>query len=137
MMSTTATAADATPIVISGTRWETQWVDLRYSSLPQWRRLAAHIPDGRVMLAGENFFDDDEQAREAGQQLGRPWASTTLAGRLYVELDAIRYDRRGDEQALERLQAIEDVVRATVAAAHDPAMRDGIANPAAAGSCSR
>jgi hypothetical protein len=136
MMSTTAAAAD-TPIVISGTRWETQWVDLRYSSLPQWRRLAAHIPDGRVMLAAENFFENAEQAKEAAQQLGRPWASTTLAGRDYLELDVIRHDRRGDEQALERLQAIEDVVRATVAAAHDPAMPNGIANPAAAGSCSR
>jgi hypothetical protein len=112
-------ADETSPIRIAGDRWTTQWVDLRYSTLPPWRRLAAVLTDGRVCLATKNVFKSHDQVTLAGNKLGRPYALLEHAGHDYAELDVFRVALADDAAGLEQLRAIEAVVRETIAAAAD------------------
>jgi hypothetical protein len=127
--------AQTRPALIAGDPWSIRWIELRHTAIPQWRRLTALLPDGRVLIAALNVFASEEAAKKTGESLQRPWASASRGGHLYVEMDVCRHAKGIDDLARDRLDMIAAVVRGTAEVDCDLSRPNGIAagaEPAAA-----
>ncbi len=103
------------PVVLGINPKGWQWVDLKYAGhLPEWRRKAAMLADGRVVIAAENAFKNDRQLEHSIAVFGRPVASIRVNGHRYVETGVVAAANRKEPDRLADITRVEEVVRATV-----------------------
>jgi hypothetical protein len=101
------------PTYFTTSRKGWRWVEFTKSKLPLWRRLAACMPDGRVLLPALNVFQNYDVLDREITMFGRPVAVGNRQGQRFVEVDFLRHFLADDRQGL--LRAIELMVKAAAA----------------------
>jgi len=90
------------------------WVLIRHSKLPKWRRRAALLADGRVVIAAMNAIKTRSQADHQVAIFSRPTARVQIDGHDYIEIGVAIGGNWNHPEQIANLEAIADLVRATV-----------------------
>lgn len=90
------------------------WVLLQHSKLPGWRRRAALLADGRVVIAALNAIKTRRRADHEVAIFSRPTARAQIDGHDYIEVAVAIAANRNQPEQIAHLEAIADLVRATV-----------------------